>query len=269
VLGRRPALRPALPHPARGAARAAGRARAARLAGRLFGEPLDRDRPLWEIHLVDGLGAGRFALVAKIHHALADGVSGVDIAALLLDVEPCAPDEPAAGRRPWSAPPPPSNAELLARGATEQIRDAAGALRSLARGDDPPGGGGPGVRARRSRRHRSRRDAPGGRPALAVQRAADATRTYAWTRVPLDAVRAVKDRAGATVNDVVLAGVTGALRRHLLRDGHAVDGLVLKAMVPSRRAPRRSTARWATASRRCTRRCPCTSPIRASASPRS
>jgi WS/DGAT/MGAT family acyltransferase len=58
------------------------------------------------------------------------------------------------------------------------------------------------------------------------------TRTYAWTRVPLDAVRAVKDRAGATVNDVVLAGVTGALRRHLLRDGHAVDGLVLKAMVP-------------------------------------
>jgi len=59
-----------------------------------------------------------------------------------------------------------------------------------------------------------------------------ADRRYVWTRAPLDAVRAVKDRAGATVNDVVLAGVTGALRRHLLRAGHDVDGLVLKAMVP-------------------------------------
>src|SRR3712207_1767635 len=80
------------------------------LAGRLFSVALDRDRPLWEIHLVDGLRGGRFAIVAKIHHALADGVSGVDIAALLLDVEPGAGlgdgEEPAATA--WSAPPLPS-----------------------------------------------------------------------------------------------------------------------------------------------------------------
>src|SRR4051794_33350877 len=61
-----------------------GEAQLRALAGQLFGEPLDLDKPLWEIHLVDDVRGGRFALVAKIHHALADGISGVDIAALLL-----------------------------------------------------------------------------------------------------------------------------------------------------------------------------------------
>jgi hypothetical protein len=61
----------ALPHPH-------GEAELSALAGRLFAQPLERTRPLWEVHLVDGVEGGRFALVAKIHHALADGVSGVD-----------------------------------------------------------------------------------------------------------------------------------------------------------------------------------------------
>src|SRR5215212_2147083 len=73
-----------------------------RLAGRLFALELDREKPLWEIHLVEGLAPGpegepRFALIAKTHHALVDGVSGVDITAVLFDASPdpapVAPDQ--------------------------------------------------------------------------------------------------------------------------------------------------------------------------------
>lgn len=200
------------------------------LAGRLFGEPLDRDRPLWEIHLVDGVGRDRFGLVAKIHHALADGISGVDIAALLLDVEP---DFDSTERAPaWSPPPPPTTAQLVGEAAAAQARDAAAALRRFADAARRPDR--TALAAARTARDatdlvEARLDSA---PPSPYNRPIGARRRYVWTRIDLDRVRAVKDRAGATINDVVLAGVTGALRRHLVRNGHAVDGLVLKAMVP-------------------------------------
>src|SRR4051812_26574653 len=59
-----------------------------RLAGRVFSQPLDRDKPLWEIWIVEGLDGGRFAMLSKTHHALVDGVSGVDIASVLFEAEP-------------------------------------------------------------------------------------------------------------------------------------------------------------------------------------
>src|SRR2546421_3061258 len=66
------------------------------LAGRVFSQQLDRDKPLWEIWLVEGLQDGRFALLAKTHHALVDGISGVDIVTVLFDTspEPAAPADP-------------------------------------------------------------------------------------------------------------------------------------------------------------------------------
>ena len=101
-----------------------GEAELSALAGRLFAQPLDRARPLWEVHLVDGVEGERFALVAKIHHALADGVSGVDIAALLLDVDDRGDADELAERRAvaWAPPPPPSAAQLVAEGTLEQAR---------------------------------------------------------------------------------------------------------------------------------------------------
>src|SRR2546430_809414 len=60
----------------------------AKLAGRLFAQRLDRAKPLWEINLVEGLAGGRFALISKTHHALVDGVSGVDVVSVLLDADP-------------------------------------------------------------------------------------------------------------------------------------------------------------------------------------
>ena len=95
----------ALPRPADDAA-------LKQLAGRLFSQRLDRSKPLWEIWLVQGMSGGRFAIIAKTHHALVDGISGVDITTVLFDTarEPAAPAAPAS---PWSAQPLPGPAKLL------------------------------------------------------------------------------------------------------------------------------------------------------------
>src|SRR5262249_4279840 len=83
------------------------------LAGRLFALPLDRTKPLWELNLVEGLAGGRFAIISKTHHALVDGVSGVDITSVIFDTSP---DGSPAGSdaHTWLARPEPSDAELLA-----------------------------------------------------------------------------------------------------------------------------------------------------------
>ena len=89
-----------------------------RLAGRLFSQRLDRSKPLWEIWLVERLSGGRFALIAKTHHALVDGISGVDITTVLFDA---APDPTPAAQEPvpWTAEPLPGSAKLLG----EALRD--------------------------------------------------------------------------------------------------------------------------------------------------
>src|ERR671937_1047821 len=105
------------------------------LAGRVFSQQLDRDKPLWEIWLVEGLEGGRFALLAKTHHALVDGISGVDIVTVLFDTspDPAAPPDP--GER-WLPRPLPSRAQLLGEALlerttvpTEIVRSARAAVR--------------------------------------------------------------------------------------------------------------------------------------------
>ncbi|MEA2190300.1 MAG: diacylglycerol O-acyltransferase / wax synthase, partial [Solirubrobacteraceae bacterium] len=83
------------------------------LAGRLFAQPLDRTKPLWEMWLVDRLGSGGFALIAKSHHALVDGINAVDITTVLFDAEPDAPPPPPPAERTWVARPLPTPAQLL------------------------------------------------------------------------------------------------------------------------------------------------------------
>ena len=96
---RRPALQPALPHPPHRPATPADDAALKQLAGRLFSQRLDRSKPLWEIWLVQRMAGERFALIAKTHHALVDGISGVDITTVLFDTAP----EPAATVAPAGA----------------------------------------------------------------------------------------------------------------------------------------------------------------------
>src|ERR671913_2567894 len=83
------------------------------LVGRIFSQRLDRSKPLWEVWLVQGLDGGRFALISKTHHALVDGVSGVDLATVLFDLQPT-PAELEHSDAPWSPRPTPSGIEMAA-----------------------------------------------------------------------------------------------------------------------------------------------------------
>jgi WS/DGAT/MGAT family acyltransferase len=201
------------------------------LAGRVFSQQLDRDKPLWEVWLVEGLEGDRFAMLAKTHHALVDGISGVDIISVLFDTSP----EPAAPTAPgdrWLPRPLPSRAQLLAEALLERATipaEITRSVRAVFRGPRRIAG--------------AARDAAVGVGAMAWAGLNPAPNTpynqpigphrrFTWTRASLRDVKAIKDSLGGTVNDVVLATVAGALGRHLRRRGRNTDGLELKAMVP-------------------------------------
>src|SRR3954467_12435369 len=112
-----------------------GDAELARIAARLFALPLDRTKPLWKMNLVEGLapgpdGRGRFAIISKTHHALVDGVSGVDITSVLFDTSPD-PAGRAPVKRQWTPRPEPTGAQLLARALAERAASPAGVARAL------------------------------------------------------------------------------------------------------------------------------------------
>jgi diacylglycerol O-acyltransferase / wax synthase len=201
------------------------------LASRLFALPLDRTKPLWELNLVEGLDGGRFAIVSKTHHALVDGVSGVDITSVLFDTSP-EPSPVSAEGRAWVPRPEPTDAELLAEALLERATvpaEAARGLRAL-------------TRAPRHALERAGEWLVGvGAMAWAGLNPAPATpfnvpigphRRYTWVDADLARFKAIKNELGGTLNDVVLAAVTLALGRFLRRRGEETDGLVLRAMVP-------------------------------------
>src|SRR4029450_10839860 len=108
------------------------------LAGRVFAQQLDRDKPLWEIWLVDGLEGDRFAMLSKTHHALVDGISGVDIISVLFDTSPQPATPTDTGdrwlRRPLAPPPPPPHRAPASRAVLRAPRRVAEGLRDAAVG---------------------------------------------------------------------------------------------------------------------------------------
>ena len=201
------------------------------LAGRVFSQQLDRDKPLWEVWLVEGLEDDRFAVLSKTHHSLVDGISGVDIISVLFDTvpEPSAPTNP--GDR-WLPRPLPSPAQLLGEALVERAvtpGELSRTLRAIVRGP--------------RRILEGARDAAVGVGAMAwaglspapsspYNKAIGPHRRFTWVRADLGDLKAIKNGLGGTVNDVVLATVAGALGKHLRRRGQNTDGLELKAMVP-------------------------------------
>jgi diacylglycerol O-acyltransferase / wax synthase len=201
------------------------------LAGRVFAQQLDRDKPLWEIWLVDGLEGDRFALLSKTHHALVDGISGVDIISVLFDTspDPVAPTDP--GDR-WLPRPMPSSAQLLGEALVERgtiPAEVARSVRAIFRGP--------------RRILSGARDAAVGVGAMAwaglnpaptspYNQSIGPHRRFTWVRADLNEIKAIKNELGGTVNDVVLSAVAGALGKHLRRRGQNTDGLELKAMIP-------------------------------------
>ncbi len=203
-----------------------------RLAGRLFSQRLDRSKPLWEIWLVQSMSRGRFALVAKTHHALVDGISGVDITTVLFDTarQPAASGAPAT---PWSAKPLPGSAKLLGEALIERatmpgemVRGARAMLRAPRRA---------------AAQVKDALESIGATTVAGISAPAPPSpfnveigphRRYTYLDADLAQFKAIKDSLGGTLNDVVLTAVTLSLGRFLRDHGHSTDGLVLKAMVP-------------------------------------
>jgi diacylglycerol O-acyltransferase len=201
------------------------------LAGRIASQRLDRSRPLWESWLVEGLEGDRFALIFKTHHALVDGISGVDLATVLLDLERT-PEPPTGDSEPWHAHREPSPADLVLAGARGFVGTGVHLIeRALEAAADPMGTAADLAEA-----------AEGiGELLWAILNPAPDTplnveigphRRYAVVRHELDDYREIKSALGGTVNDVVLTVVAGALGRWLDSRGVRTQGLQLRALVP-------------------------------------
>jgi diacylglycerol O-acyltransferase / wax synthase len=203
-----------------------------RLAGRLFSQRLDRSKPLWEIWLVQRMSGGRFALIAKTHHALVDGISGVDITTVLFDSAP-EPVPTPRPRTPWVAKPLPGRAKLLGEALVERSTVPAEMTR--------------GARALLRTPRRALSQVKDGLASIGATTVAGINapappspfnvdigphRRYTFLDADLARFKAIKDSLGGTLNDVVLAAVSLALGRYLRGQGHDTEGLVLKAMVP-------------------------------------
>jgi diacylglycerol O-acyltransferase / wax synthase len=215
---------------------------------RIFARPLDRTRPLWEVYLIQGLEGGRVALLTKVHHSVVDGVSGNEILAVLLDPSPEGREipPPDSDGRPGRLP---SELEMLGRGLLglplqplRALRSAPTALPNLT--ELPGANAFPGVptlsrgvaeiRRRLGIEHRD--------PAILEATTARPPRTsfngrisghrrFSFGQLSLDTVKAIKNEAGVTVNDVVVALSAGALR-DWLKERDELPREPLVAMVP-------------------------------------
>jgi diacylglycerol O-acyltransferase / wax synthase len=198
----------------------------AELVSHLNAIPLDRSRPLWEVWVIEGLTDGNVAVLSKVHHAAIDGAAGNELTVALLDLSPeIAQHEP---EQQWTPDRVPTDVELLGYAAgslarqpwrvAKALRRTAGAALALRRrGREAPELAAP--------------PAPFTAPRTSFNVALTPRRSYAYTSLPLPAVKAVKNATGTTVNDVVLALCAGALRRYLDKQDEQPDA-PLVAMVP-------------------------------------
>jgi diacylglycerol O-acyltransferase / wax synthase len=200
------------------------------IAARVFSQQLDRTKPLWELWLVQGLTRKRFAIISKTHHALVDGVSGVDIATVLFDLKPV--PEPIRADHEWVPAPSPSSRRLAAKGveglakmplrlarrvehAIESPRTALAQVGELAEAvgevawtfADPA-------------------------PDVPLNLEIGSHRRFVWVRSDLARFKRIKDVLGGTVNDVVLAVVAGGVREWLHARGIRTEGLEVRAQIP-------------------------------------
>jgi diacylglycerol O-acyltransferase len=204
----------------------------ATLAAKLFEGMLDRDKPLWDIHLVEGLEGSRSALVSRVHHCLVDGVSGIELLMIVLDVSPNPiPPLPPANPEP-RAPTPPAPARLV-DAFFDNLSDVLDRLAefqkstvdTIATGD--------------SRTRTAIRSVEANQPYLAnpVVRAPfnkplTRERTVACSEYSFAEIRGIRAACGGTVNDVVLTVLSGALGRYLELHGEGTDGRSMRILAP-------------------------------------
>ena len=217
-----------------------GPAEIGRLISRVMSRRMDRRRPLWEYWFCEGLAGGRWALLSKLHHSMADGVSGTDLYRLVLDPtaeprsvvydDPSVHDDPSVveygmATRPSSA------LAFAASAAWDLARTPVAGARALGTALLSPG-----QLVRRTGQTVNGLLTMAGalRPmeGSSLNGPLDGSRRYAWTEVSLNDIRTVRKGLGGSVNDVALAAVTGGLRRLLLSRGEEPTAHMVRSMVP-------------------------------------
>jgi diacylglycerol O-acyltransferase len=196
-----------------------------RTAARIFAQRLDRGKPLWEIWMIEGLAESRWALLSKVHHCMVDGVSATDLMSIMFGG-----DAPANGGS-WEPEPEPSGAELVVRTLTRRTFDPSEQLRTVRAA----------ARAPREALGQARDLVRGMASGARVLRPLGGSslvgpvgphRTWSWAQVRLSDVKAVRSTLGGTVNDAVLAIVSGGLRDLLEARGESVTDRTVRALVP-------------------------------------
>jgi WS/DGAT/MGAT family acyltransferase len=200
-----------------------------RLAGHVMSLPLDRNKPLWELWVVEGLADGGFAIITKSHHCMVDGVGTSDLMTASMQIRP---DASVSEPKPWKPRPAPDGLNMAAGELRRRARMGLSALGAAANALAHP------LRAASAVNEgvAGLRDTLG----ASLHRASDTPfnieigphRRFDWLRYDLDDVKQVKNQLGATVNDVVLANAAGALRSFLIQRGEDVSDLDFRAMVP-------------------------------------
>lgn len=201
------------------------------LAANLFAPKLDRGKPLWEMYLVEGLEGNRSALVSKVHHCLVDGVSGIELLMVVLDVS--ADPLPVKPVKTEKRPPIPDSIKLFSDAAFDSLSQWMGRRAEVQKSavDFLTVGSSRGrsiVRAIESMRAYANvpvSRAPFNKP---LQR----ERTIAVSEFSFAEIRSIRQSVGGTVNDVVLAVLGGALGRYLEMHGESTDGRMMRILMP-------------------------------------
>jgi len=206
----------------------------AELMARVMSQRLDRDHPLWEYWLAEGLPEGRWAFISKVHHCMVDGVSGTDLYRVIFDFTP-EPAPPTADERAARAEP--SGLQLAVQAALDAVvlpaREAFALWNAAA---DPAAA----VRQAAEAARAVAKLAPAARPATGSSLSGHIgrQRRYTWARASLEDVKTIRKRLGGTVNDVVLAAISGGFRALLLARGEQPGPHMVRSLVPvSVRAP--------------------------------
>jgi len=203
------------------------------LAGRIFTPLLDRNKPLWETYVVDGLAGGRSAMILKIHHCIVDGVAGIGIFDVIMDPSP--EEHRLPRRKPYRPPKPPDGAALFVDAFTDSlaqipkrladVRDALKGYGSLLRTDNFAAVGLERMVDRMPELLSPLEHLPFNRPCSGERR-------VFWTEFPFAEARAIRTACGCTVNDVVLTVVAGAVAKYTKLHGQTVKNRFFRPMVP-------------------------------------
>jgi len=191
--------------------------------------PLDRRWPLWEAWVIDGLAGGRFALVAKVHHCIVDGIAGIGMLAALLDLDP---DAVIPEPEPWKPRPAPTAAALLRDEVARRAQGAANAGRAVSRWLRGPREAAGLVGSAAGSLWRLVSTTLASPPAVRFNDPIGPHRDVSWTSVALATVNRVAQGLGGTVNDVVLTMVSGALGATLRESGDPLPTEPLRVLVP-------------------------------------